>query len=310
MSRHFQNLCVATLLVAGAPAIAQNVSINGRTIILENLTSSADGTLYIGSYGTGGIYRAAPGQGTASLWVQPGTGSVDRVMGLWADDARKQLWACDTSAKLTDSPAAAAAAGSVKKLDLATGKLIASFPMEGGGACNDLTLSKDGTLYVTDMAGRILRIASGGTAMTVWSKDARLTSADGLAVLDDGQLYVNTFRTGHLLRVAINADGSAGAITRLETDRPLGQPDGMRQSGANRMVVVEAEGRLAEVTIDGNTAKVRTIRDGVADPAGVTLVGHTAFVSSAGWSTLRNPSADTGVFTVFAIPYSPASEAR
>lgn len=307
MTRIFPRLFMAALLAAAAPALAQNVTIEGRTIIPENLTSTADGTLYIGSYGAGGIYRAAPGQGTATRWVAPGTGSVNRVMGLWADEARQQLWACDTSAKPGDSAASSASAGSVKLLELATGKLIANYPMDGGGACNDLTLARDGTLYITDMAGRILRIRAGEKAMTTWSRDPQLESADGLAVLDDGQLYVNTFRTSKLLRVGINADGSAGAITELKAERPLGRPDGMRQSGPNRMLVIEADGKLSELTIDGDAVKVRTVKDGVADPAGVTLTRNTAYVSSAGWATLRDPAADTGIFTIFAIPYSPTN---
>ena len=306
MSRLFQNVCVAALLVAGAPVMAQDVTIEGRAIIPENLTSTADGTLYIGSYGAGGIYRAAPGARTASRWLAPGAGSVNRVMGLWADEARGQLWACDTSAKVDDRTDSSASTGSVKQLELATGKLIASYPMEGGGACNDLTLARDGTLYITDMAGRILRIRPGDKAMTTWSRSPLLESADGLAVLDDGRLYVNSFRSGKLLRIAINADGSAGAVTELKTARPLEQPDGMRPSGPTRILLSEAAGKLSELPIAGDTVQVRTVKDDVADPAGVTLAGNTAYVSSAGWQTLRDPAADKGVFTIFAIPYSPA----
>ena len=308
MSRLIGYWCATALLALSIPATAQNVSIHARTVIPENLTSSAGGTLYIGSYGSGGIYRAAPGAGTATLWVAPGS-SVNRVMGLWADDAENMLWVCDTSSKPGDSAASSAAAGSVRRLELSSGRLIASYPMAKGGACNDLTLAKDGALYITDMAGRILRIGKGDPAMAVWREDPQLQSADGLAQLDDGQLYVNTFRTGKLLRIAINADGSAGAITELTPDRPLARLDGMRQVAADRMLVVEAEGRLTELTVAGDQVKVRTIRDGIDDPAGVTLSNGTAYVSSAGWATLRDPAADSGVFTISAIPYSPASEA-
>ncbi len=302
----FRQCCAVALLSMSAASMAQNVEIRGPVVIPENLTSSADGTLYIASYGRGGIYRAAPGEATASLWIAPGT-AINRTMGLWADDARNRLWVCDSAAK--PGAADAANAGAVKSLELSSGRLVASYGMAGGGACNDLTLAADGTLYITDMAGRILRIGAGDDRMTSWKEDPLLEGADGLALLADGRLYVNSFRSGKLLAIAINADGSAGAITEIATDRPLAQPDGMRQVGPQRMLTVEAGGNLTEITVSGDSAAIRTVRDGLSEPAGVTLAGGTAYVSSGGWAALRDPAADSGVYTVTAIPYSATNEA-
>jgi hypothetical protein len=54
---------------------------------------------------------------------------------------------------------------------------------------------------------------------------------DGIAILSDGAIYPNIFESDGLYRIAINADGSAGTITKLQTSRPLYHSDGLRAFG-------------------------------------------------------------------------------
>ena len=44
------------------------------------------------------------------------------------------------------------------------------------------------------------------------------------------------------------------------------------------MLLVEGDGHLDEVTIRGNTADVRTPKDGLVGPTAVTLAGNQAYV--------------------------------
>lgn len=291
---------LALALPLGAQAQERLVSIHDKLVIPENLTSGPDGTLYVGSYGKGGIYRAAKGSATATSWIAPG--QIGRVMGLLVDARRGLLWTCVAGSRKTDM--VQAVPGSIRALALATGKQRARYEFENGGLCNDLTVAPNGTVYASDMDGRILRLAKGDTQFKTWIRDAQLASVDGLAILDDGHLYVNTFRGNTLLRIAIGKDGSAGAITPITLDRPLASPDGMRRVGPAKMLLAEGVGRLTLLTITGDRATARTVKDGIADsPTGVTLVGNTAYVSQAKWAARSDPAQDNGVFTVLAVPY-------
>ena len=83
---------------------------------------------------------------------------------------------------------------------------------------------------------------------------------------------------GELFRIPVNADGSAGTIVKIETSIPLTRPDGLRTVGPRTLIQAEGQGRFTELTIDGNRANVRVVKDGLSGPTGVTLVGDTAFV--------------------------------
>jgi hypothetical protein len=44
------------------------------------------------------------------------------------------------------------------------------------------------------------------------------------------------------------------------------------------VIQAEGQGRLTELTIDGNRADVRMVKDGLTAASGVTVVGDTALV--------------------------------
>jgi hypothetical protein len=69
-------------------------------------------------------------------------------------------------------------------------------------------------VYATEtFANRIHRLRPGAAALDVWIEDPKqLAAVDGVAILADGAVYVNTFFNGQLLRIPVNADGSAGTI--------------------------------------------------------------------------------------------------
>ena len=48
--------------------------------------------------------------------------------------------------------------------------------------------------------------------------------------------------------------------------------------GPNTLLQAEAQGRLTELTINGNRAEVRVLQEGLTAAAGVTMVGNNAFV--------------------------------
>jgi hypothetical protein len=44
------------------------------------------------------------------------------------------------------------------------------------------------------------------------------------------------------------------------------------------MLQAEGQGRLTDITIDGNRAEVKVLKEGLTGATAVTLVGDTAFV--------------------------------
>src|SRR6185436_18780428 len=122
-------------------------------------------------------------------------------------------------------------------------------------------VARDGTVYATDTTqGRVLRLKKGATALDVWIADPMaLATADGIALLADGNVYVNSVGQSTLMRVPVKPDGSAGAIAKLEPSRAMQRPDGMRSVGAKTMLLVEG-GRLDEVTINGDKAEIKVLK--------------------------------------------------
>ena len=266
----------------------------------ESLTSTADGTIYIGSMILGAVYRALPGQKVAKTWVSKDAGNFGRVLGVLANTPSRTLYVCDDH----DDQAY------LKTFSLRTAALLKTYEFPGGGFCNDIAL-KGKDAYLTDTKfGRILKLAAGSDALSVWYvNDKSDPSLDGLVWQGDA-LYTNTYNGNHLIRIPINGDGSAGKGVNLATSMDIYQPDGMRLSSDGKILMVEGRGkdgngRLDEVTVAGDSAAVRVIKDHYMLPTAVTVVGPTAYVLEAKLNYQRDPALkgkDPGPFKVYAVP--------
>lgn len=254
------------------------ITINDKDVSPENLTSSKDGTVFFGSTAKGTIYCALPDAGQAEAWIRGDEAGLSNVLGVLADDKSNTLWVC-SNAPFGGRGDAKPGQTALRAFDLKTGAPKGNYPTPGGGAFNDIAVAKDGTVYVSDtFDARILRLKPKATALEVWVADQQLRGIDGLTFLEDGALYFNNFFNGKLSRVAVKPDGTAGPIVDLQTSIPFRQPDGLRTSGPKSMLQVEAQGRLSEITIDGDKADVKVIKEGLSRAAGVTQVGKATWV--------------------------------
>ena len=302
-----QILTLATLVLAGAlPTLAQDrteIVINDTRVGPENLTSSQDGTVFFGSSTKGTIYRALPGVAQAEAWIQGDVAALTNVTGVLADDKSSTLWVCANAPFGRGAPATGQTA--LRAFDLKTGDPKGTYPFPGGGLGNDVALAADGTAYASDtFAGRVLRLKPGTDTLDVWVTDPQLRGIDGLSFLGDGSLYVNNFFNGKLLRIAMNADGTAGPIVALETSLPFSRPDGLRTSGPKTLLQAEGSGWLTEITIEDGRGTVRVIKDGLTGAAGVTQIGENALV------LVERSKAVVVPLTAPDVPAAPEAEMR
>ena len=292
---------LAAIVVGLHAADRREITFADARIFPESLTSTKDGTLYFGSLGQDAVYRATPNESKAVVFIAPKSNGLQSVLGVFADEKAGTLWVCASTTGGRGAPVVGETA--LKAFNLKTGAFKTSYAFPNNGLCNDVAVAKDGTVYAADTTqGRVLRLKKGAAALDVWASDpVVLATVDGLAILDDGALYANSVGQSTLMRIPIKADGSAGAIAKLEPSRPLQGPDGMRTVGKMMLLLVEG-GRLDEVTIRGDKAEVKVIRDGMPGITAVTLTGKTAYVAEARLNE-RNTTTEIAPFRAIGIPY-------
>ena len=273
---------------------------DGR-IFPESLTSTKNGDIYFGALGQDAVYRATKSSSVATVWIKPKTAGLQQVLGVFADEKAGVLWVCASATGGRGAPVVGETA--LKAFSLKDASLKGSYAFPGNGLCNDIAVAKDGTVYATDTTqGRILRLKKGATMLDVWANDPmQLATADGIALLADGNIYVNSVGQSTLMRIPVKADGSAGPIAKLAFSQPVMGPDGMRSVGSKTMLLVEG-GRLDEVTINGDKADVKVLKDGMTGITAVTLTGDTAYVAEARLNA-RNGTGDPGPFRAMSVTY-------
>ncbi|MGA7811130.1 SMP-30/gluconolactonase/LRE family protein [Bradyrhizobium sp.] len=272
----------------------------------ESVTSTKDGTLYVGSFNLGGVVKAAPG-GKAEQFIKPGSGDSRSTLGVLADEKSGMLYVCSNDITGFGVPGPGDTKGAwLKVFDLASGALKGSAALKDPKSlCNDIAVGPDGTAYVTDsFTPNVYSLKPGGTALEVWATDPLLAPAkdgvglDGIAFGSDGNLYVTTYIPAALFRIAVR-DGKAGAVTALKSSRALDHADAMRTFG-DSLLLIEGNGKLDKITIKGDDAEIETIKDGFTEPVSVTLVGDTAWVAEGKLSYIigDNKGKDPGPFTL------------
>jgi sugar lactone lactonase YvrE len=175
----------------------------------------------------------------------------------------------------------------LRAYDLNTGALKATYAFPMPAFCNDLALGSGGDLFVTDSFGKVYTLAHGASSLAVWSTDPLLApasptglAADGIALDGAGNVYVNTFDTGRLIRIPLKGDGTAGVAAEIRVDAPLKAPDGMRMLDQYTLVVVEgAAGKLTKIAISGSTGTTTTLASALNGPSSVVKVGDNYWVT-------------------------------
>lgn len=289
-------LAAACALYAADPAI---ITIASKNLFPESITSTSDGAIIIGSFGTSTVWRIPRGENIASQWIDASK-NKGPLLGVFADEKSGLLLVCQAG---------------VKTFDLKTGAAKEELTIPNANPfCNDLAVRKDGSLFVTDTVGAKVYMFPKGkttpfaaTAVEVAS-DPLLAGADGLAFLSDqDKLYVNSVSTSKLLRLDLAKDGKVIKITDLKLSRPLQGPDGMRAIDGKRLIIAEGSAnRTAMGVPNGDSVEITTLKEGGME-GGTPAVTVT---KGMGWTIegklnqrdAKNPDADKGPFRLFQVP--------
>lgn len=260
---------VATAALTSALAQGRKEVILPEKFHAEGIARASDGTLYVGSMGTGAIARIRPGA-AAEVFITAEQGEVSGgIIGVDVDEKRDILYACASDNGMRrfveNLPHAPFGPSSLKAFRLSTGKLIATYPTPPGGHCNDLTVDANGNVFATDTRyPRIHLLRAGASALETWT-DADFGAQgnlqlNGIAMAADGRsLYVNLLSSGAIMKIPVSEDLRPGVARIIPLPRPIARADGIEVIDANRLVVCEADsaggnGRLTLITLPSTPA--------------------------------------------------------
>jgi sugar lactone lactonase YvrE len=289
------------------------VELPGADFYPEGVAIAGDGSTYVASILTGAIVEIDRGATAPAPFVAAGALAASSV-GLHASDRDDLLWLCVGTYGTDALP-------SIAGIDRATGaeRVRHHFPPQSDGStaglCNELAEDDAGNLYVTDSFGaRVLRLAAADRStpdrLAVWAAGDELApapmgfGANGIAYDPDARavLAVNT-STGALIRIPVNADGTAGALAAVALPRPLVGPDGLRLVEPGTALVVEQyAGALTRIDLDATPVALATLRDGLRDPTSLDVAGDAAWVSEGQLSHIFDGTAPELPFTVVRVP--------
>lgn len=218
----------------------------------EGITATAGGRLFIGSVATGDIYTAESGADTADVFTSE---LAPSTVGMTVGRDNATLWLCNSN--MAAGTSAVIGIGIGDKARVGTHELPRQ-SAEVGSFCNDLVMSPDGALWITEsFGGRIFRIApedlSRNNSAEIWLEDAALRGpaagtfgANGITWLGD-RLYTVVTDQGTLLSIDPTIEAPTGddlqpvALTFNGTEVPLIRPDGITAvpGSATDILIVE-----------------------------------------------------------------------
>lgn len=235
----------------------------------EGIAATQGGRLFVGSVRTGSIYTVGPGEDTAAAWFNELTPST---IGMTVGIDNRTLWACNTDMAVMPP------AGMVIGIDLESRDVVARHelePSDAGAFCNDMVMSPDGSLWVTEsFGGRIFRIAAedleDDNSAELWLEAQQLAppQAGGFGVngvtLLNGQLFTVVSDRGTLLMIDPTLDDPGSGDLRevqLTSDGDeieLVRPDGVTAVPGSRTDLLVVENGF---TVEGGKKLVRVRLD-------------------------------------------------
>jgi sugar lactone lactonase YvrE len=161
---------------------------------------------------------------------------------------------------------------------------------------NGLALDRgEDALYVTDStAGTVWKVSLRSGTASVWAEGAKLEplknpgfGANGIKVQDDA-VWVSNTDQGTLLRIPIEAHGTAGAVTTVA--QGLTAIDDFAFHGDTVVAALDYANEVSLVHPDGTHQIVLTSIDGLSDPTSIAVRGSSVYVASGAYFTHMDPN--------------------
>ncbi|MFF8725187.1 SMP-30/gluconolactonase/LRE family protein [Streptomyces sp. NPDC015171] len=253
----------ATAHAATGPRVSRAFTLPGDRAYPEGITlDRRTGDVYVGSFTTGEVYRAAAGSSEAEVFLPAGTDGRTTANGLKTDRAGR-LWVTDHST-------------GIAVYDLRDRSLLARFDMPdpAAGFLNDVVITPDGTAYVTDSVrplihrvtpAEVARARGGRLPLTpAFDLGAALPAApsgahalNGIVADTTGRfLFVVDMPGGGLYRV----DTTSGAVRRVALHGgDLTHGDGLELHGRTLWAVHNVTDTLTrwQLSATGTSARLR-----------------------------------------------------
>jgi len=170
---------------------------------------------------------------------------------------------------------------------------------------NGLLLDASGDIYVADSGGAIFQIKPNGTT-TQWTSDPALLGTDltcshgapfpiganGIVRIAN-DFYVSNTNLGSIVKIPINANGSAGTATVLEGPNcnGLGGIDGIAvdTDGTSIIGVSNSQNEILRIDASGNVTPLFTGMP-LDNPASIFVSGKTAYITNSAFFDMTTPA--------------------
>ncbi len=275
-------VCLVALTSFVQSAAAAEILIGDAKSQPESLTIAPGGVLIVGSASTPFVYKVRAGSATAEKFIDataegPGT----FFFGMLADASTNTLWTCQLTPVAGVTPVQRHTA--LRSFDLTTGAPKLRWNLPGNNStCNDFAIGPDKALYLADTANsKIYKLPAGASTAELFLEHRALYGIDGVAFLN-GTLYVNNVFSNNLYRIPVDAAGKAGVPVDIWMDQPVSGPDGMRAANGKLIVAENGSGRISIITVNGDKASVKVIKEGLNTPTAVEPAGDTIWIAERG----------------------------
>ncbi|GAA4419858.1 ATP/GTP-binding protein [Nibrella viscosa] len=140
-------------------------------------------------------------------------------------------------------------------INLANGQAEKTFDAVGKGAfLNDVTVAKDGTVYVSDNRNdKIYRLKD--NMWEVWMEGEQLNRPNGLLAVDKNRMMVGSTKIGALRSLDLNTK------TMMTIADGMGNTDGIVTDGKGNFFVSDWAGQIFHITADGQKLQLLDTRE-------------------------------------------------